>query len=139
MPDQVWYETMGGTWNPQILPRLVSGETACFVYHPNGRKSMKESASSTFHKTFDDAKESVLANLTTKIEQHEKFIRGLQNQWAKINVLKREDIDGGTKKKEITSVESSESVGSRNGTTVSDNDGGIGGSQGTSQEGSGKP
>jgi hypothetical protein len=69
MPEATtWYE-ITGYYRPQISPRLVSSETACYVFHPNGRKSSKGSVRGTdWHKTWIEARTELVRRATVRLD-----------------------------------------------------------------------
>lgn len=69
MDAQVWFEVLG-YHVPMVSRRLVSSETACYVFHPNGRKSRKadDRGNIDWHKTFADAKAEIVRRANVRIE-----------------------------------------------------------------------
>jgi hypothetical protein len=65
---KVWYE-VAGYYSQRICQRLVTSETACFVFHPNGQKSKKASTRGLdWHKTFADAKAELVSRLARAVD-----------------------------------------------------------------------
>ena len=58
---ETWYEIVCFVV-PQIVKRLVTSETVCYVFHTSGRKAAKEDGSGNvnWHKTFEEAKEELI-------------------------------------------------------------------------------
>lgn len=86
MPEPtVWYEV--GTWAPKIYRRLIAGETTCYVFHPNGQKSLK---GTTWFKTFDAAKQALLTQHQHRIESLKQSLIFEEGELTKIQQLTEE-------------------------------------------------
>ena len=68
---ETWYE-LTTAWSPASTPivkRQVTSETACFVFHTNGRKSAKrDGLGPVWFKTFDEAKGELVGRSMRRIK-----------------------------------------------------------------------
>ena len=88
---ETWYEILGYSML-SIRKRLVASETACYVFHPNGRKSRKadDYGNVDWHKTFDAAKAECLRRIVVGIEAAQKELGCRQEQRQKLEALTEE-------------------------------------------------
>jgi hypothetical protein len=85
---ETWYEIIGYATYP-IGKRLVSSETACYVFHPSGRKSRKadDRGNVDWHKTFDAAKTECLRRNTVRIETAQRELAYQQERHKELEAL----------------------------------------------------
>lgn len=89
MPEPTVQFELVGYYQPQISRRLVSSETACYVFHPNGRKSCKVNnrGEQDWFKTFDEAKAELVRRALKRIdalnEQVQRRLGGITCQSRK--------------------------------------------------------
>jgi hypothetical protein len=85
-----WYELVG--WHrPSISKRLVSSETAAYVFHPNGRKSLKKSnRGQDWFKTFQEAKTELLRRSHNRIIKLDEEMAQEKQNLESINKLTEE-------------------------------------------------
>jgi hypothetical protein len=90
METTTWYELVG--WHrPSISKRLVSSETAAYVFHPNGRKSLKKGRDGTdWFKTFQDAKAELLRRRHNRIIKLDEEMAQEKQNLESINKLTEE-------------------------------------------------
>lgn len=87
---ETWYEVEDYI-GPRICQRLVSSETACFVFHPNERKSQKTSVRGLdWHKTFEDAKEELIRRGTLRLTQAKARLKYVEEQLTEIQAMTEE-------------------------------------------------
>lgn len=86
---ETWYEI--SIVSPRIYPRLVSSETACFVFHPNGQKSQKKNGTGAYwHKTFEGAKEELIRRGTLLLTQAKARLKYVEEQLTEIQAMTEE-------------------------------------------------
>jgi hypothetical protein len=85
-----WYELVG--WSrPDISKRLVSSETAAYVFHPNGRKSLKKSSRGVdWFKTWQEARAELVRRSCDRIHKLENELAGERANLESINKLTEE-------------------------------------------------
>jgi hypothetical protein len=81
-----WYEIVG-RYNPKIVKRLVSTETAAYVFHPNGRKSLK---GKDWHKTFEAARVELVRRASDEINDCETRLRDAQQMLLRVQNMTEE-------------------------------------------------
>lgn len=87
MPEPtVWYE-ISGHWSPRITKRLVSTETAAYVFHPNGRKSLK---GRNWYKTFEEARVELVSRATAEIASAEESVANARNRLLQVQNITEE-------------------------------------------------
>ena len=86
---ETWYEI--SIVSPRIYPRLVSSETACFVFHPNGQKSQKKNGTGAYwHKTFEGAKEELIQRTLRDITKAKARLNFAEEQLTEIQAMTEE-------------------------------------------------
>jgi hypothetical protein len=95
MPEPTtWYEIVGYYYyKPQIIARLVSSETACYVFHPNGRKSSKGGTHGVdWHKSWMLAKTELIRRANLQIESAKMQLQRVNDELVKVLELEEPHV-----------------------------------------------